>query len=281
MTSPLSPMSTPEPWQLVAQGYAAEASLVMAPFSMRAIELLAPGHSARVIDVAAGPGTLATRLAPAVREVVALDFSERMVAELDAAARAAGLANVRSVVGDGQQLPFGEGEFDAGFSIFGLMFFPDRVRGFSELRRVLRPGAGAVVSSWAPIQDSPLLRAMFGALAMADPKFVMPARNDAGVENPEVLAAEMRTGGFERVRIEPMTLSIRPSDAEELWQRMARSSAPLVLMRNRIGEAEWQRREPIILSFLSDVLAHEPELSTTAWLAVGYKPEERFSPQPK
>src|SRR3954469_12109421 len=78
----LSPMSTPEPWQLVAEGYAAEASLVMAPFSMRAIELLAPTPSARVLDVAAGPGTLATRLAPTVRELVALDFSERMVAEL-------------------------------------------------------------------------------------------------------------------------------------------------------------------------------------------------------
>ncbi|HYQ45624.1 MAG TPA: methyltransferase domain-containing protein [Polyangiaceae bacterium] len=272
MTNPLSPMSTPEPWQLVAQGYAAEASLVMAPFSVRAIELLAPGPSARVIDVAAGPGTLSTRLAPAVREIVALDFSERMVAELEAAARAAGLVNLRSVIGDGQNLPFADDEFDAGFSIFGLMFFPDRVRGFGELRRVLKPGAGAVVSSWAPVQDSPLLRAMFGALAAADPTFVMPVRNDAGVENPEVLAAEMRAGGFERVRIEPMTLSIRPADADDLWQRMARSSAPLVLLRNRIGEAEWRRREPIIRKFLSDVLAREPELSTTAWLAVGYKP---------
>jgi len=265
-------MSTPEPWQLVAQGYAAEASLVMAPFSVRAIELLAARPDARVLDVAAGPGTLSVRLAPSVREVVALDFSERMVAELDAAARAAGLGNVRSVVGDGQNLPFAEAEFDAGCSIFGLMFFPDRARGFSELWRVLKPGAGAVVSSWAPVQDSPLLRAMFGALAAADPTFVMPVRNEAGIENPEVLAAEMRAGGFQRVRIEPMTLSVRPPDADELWLRMARSSAPLVLMRNRVGEAEWQRREPIIRRFLSDVLTREPELSTTAWLAVGYKP---------
>jgi len=265
-------MSTPEPWQLVAEGYAAEASLVMAPFSRRAVELLAPGREARVIDVAAGPGTLAVHLAPSVREVTALDFSERMVAQLAAAARAAALVNLHAVVGDGQNLPFADGEFDAGFSSFGLMFFPDRARGFQELLRVLKPGAGAVVSSWAPLQDSSLMRAMFGALAAADPTFVMPVRNPAGLENPEVLAAEMRAGGFDRVRIEPMTLTIRPTDADDLWLRMARSSAPLVMLRNRLGEAEWQRREPTVRNFLTDVLAREPELATTAWLAVGYKP---------
>lgn len=279
MTNPPSPMSTPEPWQLVAEGYAAEASLVMAPFSRRAAELLAPGPGARVLDVAAGPGTLAITLAPAVRELVALDFSERMIAELERAARAAGLVNLRALVGDGQHLPFGEAEFDAGFSIFGLMFFPDRARGFAELARVLKPGAGAVVSAWAPVADAPLLRAMFGALAAADPTFVLPLRNDAGVENPDVLAAEMRAGGFERVRIEPMTLTVRPSSAQDLWLRMARSSAPLVLLRNRLGESEWQRREPIIVEFLSQTLAREPELSTTAWLAVGYKPAAQAQPK--
>jgi len=272
MSNKLSPMSTPEPWQLVAEGYAAEASLVMARFSRRAAELLSPPPSARVLDVAAGPGTLAIHLAPAVRELVALDFSERMVAELQRAAGAAGLDNLRAIVADGQHLPFEAGEFDAGFSIFGLMFFPDRARGFAELARVLKPGAGAVVSAWAPVADSSLMRAMFGALAAADPTFVMPARDAAGLENPDVLAAEMRGGGFERVRIEPLTVTIRPRDAEDLWQRMARSSAPLVLLRNRLGEAEWRRREPIVRDFLELALAREPELSTTAWLAVGYKP---------
>lgn len=267
-----SPLSTPEPWQLVAEGYAAEAPLVMAHFSERAAELLAPPPSARVLDVAAGPGTLAIRLAPAVRELVALDFSPRMVAELERAARSAELVNLRAVLADGQNLPFGDAEFDAGFSIFGLMFFPDRARGFSELARVLKPGAGAVVSAWAPVEDSSLLRAMFGALAAADPTFVMPRRDDAGLENPEVLAREMREGGFERVRIEPVTKTIRPSSAEELWLRMARSSAPLVLLRNRLGEAEWQRREPLVRDFLRQALTREPELATTAWLAVGYKP---------
>ena len=272
MTAKPSPMSTKEPWELVAEGYAAEASLVMTHFSRRASEILAPAADARVLDVAAGPGTLALELAPRVREVTAIDFSERMVSELLKAATLASLGNLHAMVGDGQALPFEESEFDAGFSMFGLMFFPDRPRGWSELYRVLKPGAGAVVSSWASFEESSLMRAMFGALAAVDPGFVSPRKEGASLENPEVLAAEMRAAGFERVRIEPVAHSIRPESARDLWQRMVRSSAPLVLLRNRLGEAEWQKREPGVHAYLSEALGRDPVLSTTALLAVGYKP---------
>jgi ubiquinone/menaquinone biosynthesis C-methylase UbiE len=267
-----SPMSTNEPWELVAEGYAEEAALVMAPFSSRACELLAPAPSARVLDVAAGPGTLALQLAPRVREVVAIDFSERMVSELLRAATVANLGNLQALVADGQALPFADNEFDAGFSLFGLMFFPDRPRGYAELQRVLKPGAGAVISSWAPFDESSLMRAMFGALAAVDPTFTSPRTDVSSLENPEVLAAEMRAGGFERVRVVPVTHSIRPDSAAELWRSMARSSAPLVLLRKRLGELEWQRREPGVRAYLAEALEREPELSTTAWLALGYKP---------
>ena len=272
MTNQPSPMSTNEPWELVAEGYAQEAALVMEHFSRRAAELLAPAPDARVLDVAAGPGTLALQLAPSVREVVALDFSERMVSELLRSATLANLGNLRAIVGDGQALPFADDEFDAGFSLFGLMFFPDRGRGFTELCRVLKPGAGAVVSSWASFEESSLMRALFGALAAVDKTFTSPRKDGASLENPEVLAAEMTAGGFERVRVEPVTNRIRPGSAEQLWQRMARSSAPLVLLRRRLGEAEWQRREPGVHAYLAEALRREPELSTTALLAVGYKP---------
>lgn len=45
--------------------------------------------------------------------------------------------------------------------MFGLMFFPDRLAGLREMRRVVRPGCPAVISSWVPF-DGP-----FGALLAA------------------------------------------------------------------------------------------------------------------
>lgn len=267
-----SPMSTTEPWELVAEGYAAEASLVMGPLSRRAGESLAPASNARVLDVAAGPGTLALQLAPHVRELVAVDFSERMIGELSRAAARAKLENVRAIVADGQALPFGDDEFDAAFSLFGLMFFADRARGYSELHRVLKPGAGVLVSSWASFEESSLMRALFGALAAVDPSFTSPKKDSASLENPDVLAAELRAAGFERVSVEPVTQRVRPHNAADLWQRMVRSSAPLLMLRHRLGESEWQRREPGVHAYLSEALAREPELSTTALFGIGYKP---------
>jgi len=59
------PFAAPEPWDLVADGYAETTHALLEPFSARALELVAPGPHARVLDVAAGPGTLSL---PAARQ---------------------------------------------------------------------------------------------------------------------------------------------------------------------------------------------------------------------
>jgi SAM-dependent methyltransferase len=41
---------------------------------------------------------------------------------------------------DAQQLPFEDESFDLVLCLFGIMFFPDKVRANAEARRVLRPG---------------------------------------------------------------------------------------------------------------------------------------------
>lgn len=83
--------------------------------------------------------------------VDAVDFSSAMLDTLRA--RADGLDHVHLHEADGQALPFPDGIYDAGFSMFGLMFFPDRARGWAGLRRVLRPGGRAVVASWHPLDQ--------------------------------------------------------------------------------------------------------------------------------
>ena len=268
-----SPFAVPEPWELVADGYAAEAGALMQPFSRAAVALAKPGRAARVVDVAAGPGTLALELAPNVAHVTALDFAEAMNQALRAAAAARGLTNIDVLQADGQSLPLPDSAFDAGFSMFGWMFFPDRARGLVELRRVLRPGAPLVVSSWAPVSRSPLMAAMFGALHAADPSFQVPSYNPDSLENPARLTHELREGGFEQVAVHAHTQSIAFQNVDALWTRMVRSSAPLVSLRKRLGEALWTERSALALAHLRRELGEgATQLATTAWLGYGVRP---------
>ena len=94
------------------------------------------GRGDRVLDACCGTGDLAIAARKAgAREVVGLDFSERMLAR----ARAKN-ASVEWLQGDLLELPFGEASFDSATVGFGVRNVADLERGLGELRRVLRPG---------------------------------------------------------------------------------------------------------------------------------------------
>ena len=193
--SPPSPLSTPLPWDLVSAGYAAVSFDQFSKYAADALALAEVGPSDRVLDVATGPGSLALQAATRALEVEALDFSKAMLAELRARLEARRLTNIRVFEGDGQALPQAGSNFDAAFSMFGLMFFPARARGFSELFRVLRPGGRAVVSSWQPMSSNVLLTTVFEALAAELPH--LPFGDGKGPSRtPTELRNEMAAAGF-------------------------------------------------------------------------------------
>ncbi len=268
---PPGPLASHEPWDLVAKGYAAEASDVMLPFSRHAIAWVNPGPAARVLDVAAGSGMLSLEVARSVQRVDALDFSESMLAELEVKRAAAGIGNVVARHGDGQNLPYEDNTFDAAFSMFGLMFFPDRPRGFRELHRVCKPGASVVVSSWAPVEKSPLMILMFGALRAADPERAAPKTNWLSLENPELFAREMEEAGFRDVEVRPFTNEVPVASAEQYWDVTVRASAPLALLKQRLGVEEWARQERLAKDYIASVVKGPSKFGTTAYLGFGRK----------
>ncbi|HEX6742348.1 MAG TPA: class I SAM-dependent methyltransferase, partial [Sphingomicrobium sp.] len=93
----------------------------------------------RVLETAAGTGVVTQALSEALpdAEIVATDLNQPM---LDVAAQRVRSSKIRWLAADAQDLPFDEGSFDLVVCQFGAMFFPDKVRGHAEARRVLRPG---------------------------------------------------------------------------------------------------------------------------------------------
>jgi demethylmenaquinone methyltransferase/2-methoxy-6-polyprenyl-1,4-benzoquinol methylase len=114
----------------------------------RAADLARVGPGDRVLDVATGTGDLALELARRVGssgEVVASDFSERMLELARAKAGGPALAPVRFEAANALALPYRDGEFAAATVGFGARNFSDLERGLSEMVRVVRPGGRVVV----------------------------------------------------------------------------------------------------------------------------------------
>ena len=55
-------------------------------------------------------------------------------------------------------LPFGDGEFDAVISTFGVMFAPDQQRAAAELTRLCRRGGRVAIAAWTPNSHAAILR---------------------------------------------------------------------------------------------------------------------------
>jgi demethylmenaquinone methyltransferase/2-methoxy-6-polyprenyl-1,4-benzoquinol methylase len=101
-----------------------------------------------VLDVATGTGDLALELARRVGpsgEVVASDFSERMLELARSKPREAGLAPVRFEAANALALPYKDGEFAAATVGFGARNFSELDQGLAEMIRVVRPGGRVVV----------------------------------------------------------------------------------------------------------------------------------------
>lgn len=270
MSTP-SPLAVPESWDLVVPEYVRELMPVFETFSREALSRAGVGEGSRVVDVAAGPGTLSLLAARGGAKVTAVDFAPRMIAALRERAAEARL-DIESLVGDGMALPLKDGTSDAAFSMFGLMFFPDRPRGFRELHRVLVPGGRAVVSSWMPMERSPVMNAVyksFSELMSGGGGGGAPRDGMMPLSDPETCRKEMAGAGFADVAVHEVQVPARYGSSAELVDAMARSSAPIVLARKALGD-KWDGVARALLERVTAELGSGPQvLAFHAYLTVG------------
>lgn len=268
----MSILSTVAPWDLVAAGYSETTMTVFQGYMEAALELVELHSGDDILDVACGPGTLALAAAGRVASVKALDFSENMLAMLRKGMAAGGVTNIEPRQGDGQDLPYGDDSFDAAFSMFGLMFFPDRAKGYAEILRTLKPGGQICISSWAPVEDSPLMQTMFSALMAINPDMPAPKSDLESLENPELLKAELAAAGFRDVEVRRVTNSMAITSVAEFWDGMVKGSAPVTLMKNSMSEQAWREKSTIAIAAVEKAIGALPALlSSDAWLGTGVK----------
>jgi ubiquinone/menaquinone biosynthesis C-methylase UbiE len=229
------PLTEPGPWNAVAVGYDEEVFDQATGLTEAAIELLSPDREDTVLDVATGPGTLAVRLAPRVHRVVAIDFAEAMIERLRGHVMKNHLHNLEVRLMDGQDLLFSTGSFDSAVSMFGLFLFDDRRRGLDELFRVVVPGGRVLISSWATPDLNTALGVGMEALRAALPDLPRP-QGPMPTQDPTKCEAELDAAGFEQARTQSFKTSVKYGSVEEYWRSFERAAAPLVLLKQKLGE---------------------------------------------
>ncbi len=123
----------------VPDGSAESFAGVANPFSLGA---LAPGE--RVLDLGCGAGTdslVAAQMVAPEGHVVGVDMTPEMIAKARTSAAQLGVAHVDFVESEAEHLPFEDASFDVVISNGVIDLIPDKDAVFSELNRVLRPGA--------------------------------------------------------------------------------------------------------------------------------------------
>lgn len=263
----MSVLATAEPWDLVAAAYAAESLPYFEVFSREALRLAALPAGARIVDVAAGPGTLSLLAAAEGVTVSAIDLSPQMVEQCGARIAAAGLgASVDVRLGDAQQLPFETGAFDAAFSMFGLMFFPDRAAGLREMKRVLKPGGRVVVSSWIPFEGP------FGVLFKTASELIpgLPSGGDFALSDEDSIRRELAEAGLANVAVHRVAQELKASSFDAFWNSMQRTNAPLVLIKHRLGPERWASVGPKIRERVGATLGDGPlTIGRGAFIGIG------------
>ncbi|MGJ4996944.1 class I SAM-dependent methyltransferase [Bradyrhizobium sp. HKCCYLS3077] len=192
--------------------------LIFTPYAQdlaRRIKTLRPRD---VLETAAGTGVvtraLDAELPPEVR-ITATDLNEPMLAQAKTH-----LTDARRVAfqqADALALPFADASFDVVACQFGVMFLPDRVKGYAEARRVLRPGGRFVFNVWDRIEDNEFAHVVHETLQRVfpdnPPQFF--TRTPHGYFDPLKIRADLSDAGFSDIVIEPLPHRSRAPSARE------------------------------------------------------------------
>jgi SAM-dependent methyltransferase len=177
--------------------------------------LIAAAHvrdGERALDVGCGPGALTAELVARLgpEAVAAVDPSEQFVAAVRE--RLPGVAVARAAAED---LPFGDGEFDAALAQLVVHFMRDPPAGLREMRRVTKPGGTVAACVWDHGGGRGPLSVYWQAVTELDPAAEDESQR-AGSRGGH-LAQLFRAAGLDDVTETELRVDVVHATFEEWW----------------------------------------------------------------
>jgi SAM-dependent methyltransferase len=191
--------------------------LIFAPYARDLAARIAQVRPRRLLETAAGTGVLTRALAAQLSADISLtatDLNEPMLAQAKAALPD---PRVEWRQADALALPFEDSSFDVVACQFGVMFFPDRVKGYAEARRALRPDGRLFFNVWDRIEDNEFADVVTQALAEVfpdDPPRFM-ARTPHGYHDRDLIRGDLQRAGFRDITIDALEHASRAPSSRE------------------------------------------------------------------
>ena len=172
--------------------------LIFEPYAADVVNRLRSRAVSRVLEIAAGTGVVTRALASVLPENVSIVATDLNQAMLDQASAVGTKRAVEWRQADAMRLPFQDGIFDAVVCQFGVMFFPEKSKAFTEARRVLRAGGVFVFNAWDRIEENEfadtVTTAMESLFPKDPPRFL--ARTPHGYYDHRIIERDLASGGF-------------------------------------------------------------------------------------
>jgi SAM-dependent methyltransferase len=225
---------------------------------------LNPRPGERILDLSTGTGWTSRVVARRGANVTGVDIATDLLDTARGRAAADGL-RIDYQLGDAENLPFADGQFDAVVSTCGVMFASRPLAAAFELARVCRPGGRIALTTWT--HDGNLFR-MFEIMK----RYMPPA--PSGWHSPfdwgrTERIAELLGGAFE-LRFEQGVSYYREPSGEAAWETFSRGYGPTRFLAESLDPV---RREAFRNDFIAFHAGFPTPLGTcvprTYWLTIG------------
>jgi ubiquinone/menaquinone biosynthesis C-methylase UbiE len=264
-TSTIKPASTTEFWNGVANEYDGSFfSVFTNKYAHEMIEMSSIlSHSMNndminVLDVGAGTGAVCNMIAKKLLShvnVTATDLSPDMMKQLED--RIFEESNegenwgsaITTRVMDGMNMHgLTDNSFDYVFSNFVVNFYPDRLKGLSEIYRLTKPGGKVLISSWGNIENNPAVIALYTAMAQLSKSTLEDIlKNNSLVftlADPKQFQDEMHKAGFQNVSIVQKEINLNSKSVDQFvdmamksirWRYLQDKSMPYGKVQSKLS----------------------------------------------
>lgn len=192
-----------------------------------------------MLEVACGTGIstyhLRQALPPDIR-IVATDLNPAM---LDYAKKKHGnLSGVSFDIADALSLSYDDNLFDGVICQFGVMFFPDKAKGFSEIARTLKSGGVLAFNVWESMEKNKSVAIAHETISSFftdhPPQFL---KTPFGFYDTDLIRSLLSEAGFEAIEVHPVSETITVHDVDHLAKGYVQGN-PGVLEINERGAVD-------------------------------------------